>query len=235
MDSAGGRPVDPRFLPRFPLPTHQGVRYAIRNIVVEARKVEASGRTVRYLNIGDPIIFGFRTPPHMIEAVERAMRDGDNGYAPSAGILTAREAVATECHSARNGDVPDRVVDDVRHIRRDRTGADRSGGTGRRGADSGSHLSALYSRAREDRRSRGVLSDGSGARMATRFDHVRSLITPATRALVVIDPNNPTGPPTRRRHAALLSISPMNITFRCSPTKSTRTSPLMARSAPSPR
>ena len=50
-----------------------GFVYAIRNIVAEARKVEAAGRKVRYLNIGDPITFGFKTPPHMIEAVERAM------------------------------------------------------------------------------------------------------------------------------------------------------------------
>ena len=71
-----------------------GFIYAIRNIVAEARKVEAAGKKVRYLNIGDPITFGFKTPPHMIEAVERAMRDGHNGYAPSVGILPAREAVA---------------------------------------------------------------------------------------------------------------------------------------------
>ena len=50
-----------------------GFVYAIRNIVNEARKVEASGRKVRYLNIGDPITFGFKTPPHLIEAVQRAM------------------------------------------------------------------------------------------------------------------------------------------------------------------
>src|ERR687891_2038825 len=73
-----------------------GFVYAIRNIVAEARKVEASGRTVRYLNIGDPITFGFKTPPHLLEAVERALRDGHNGYAPSVGILPAREAVAAE-------------------------------------------------------------------------------------------------------------------------------------------
>ena len=48
-----------------------GFVYAIRNIVAEARKVEAGGKKVRYLNIGDPITFGFKTPPHMIEAVER--------------------------------------------------------------------------------------------------------------------------------------------------------------------
>src|SRR3954463_10323440 len=74
----------------------EGFVYAIRNIVTEARKVEAAGTRVRYLNIGDPITFGFKTPPHMIEAVERAMRDGHNGYQASAGILPAREAVAGE-------------------------------------------------------------------------------------------------------------------------------------------
>jgi len=34
--------------------------YAIRNISVEAQWVEAAGRHVRYLNIGDPVAFGFR-------------------------------------------------------------------------------------------------------------------------------------------------------------------------------
>src|ERR687897_3575819 len=87
-----------------------GFTYAIRNIVAEARKVEASGRKVRYLNIGDPIIFGFETPPHLVDAVERAIRDGHNGYAPSVGIAPARNAVAAEC--ARRGMPlsPDRVV-----------------------------------------------------------------------------------------------------------------------------
>ena len=74
-----------------------GFVYAIRNIVTEAKKVEAAGRKVRYLNIGDPITFGFKTPPHLIDAVEAAIRGGQNGYAPSVGILAAREAVAADC------------------------------------------------------------------------------------------------------------------------------------------
>jgi len=78
-----------------------GFVYAIRNIVAEARRVEAAGTQVRYLNIGDPITFGFKTPPHLVEAVERALLDGHNGYAPSVGIAAAREAVADEC--ARRG------------------------------------------------------------------------------------------------------------------------------------
>src|SRR6185503_14901259 len=87
-----------------------GFVYAIRNIVAEARKVEAAGQKVRYLNSGDPITFGFKTPPHMIEAVERAMRDGQNGYAPSVGILPAREAVAAECLRRGMPVTPDRVL-----------------------------------------------------------------------------------------------------------------------------
>ena len=62
-----------------------GFDYAIRSIVGEAHKVAASGRVVHYLNIGDPVLFGFKTPPHLVEAVERAMRDGHNGYTPAQG------------------------------------------------------------------------------------------------------------------------------------------------------
>lgn len=70
--------------------------YAIRNIVGEAKKIEAEGRQVLYLNVGDPVPYGFSTPPHLVEAVEKALRDGNNGYGPSPGIPSAREAVARE-------------------------------------------------------------------------------------------------------------------------------------------
>ena len=59
-------------------------------------RCEASGRAVRYLNIGDPIPFGFSTPAALVEAVARAERDGYNGYVPSPGITEAREAVAAD-------------------------------------------------------------------------------------------------------------------------------------------
>ncbi len=79
----------------------ENVRYAIRNVVAEALRLEAQGRRILYLNIGDPLKFDFQTPPHLIDAVHRAMRDGHNGYAPSAGIPAAREAIARE--AVRNG------------------------------------------------------------------------------------------------------------------------------------
>src|SRR5215813_5869809 len=84
--------------------------YAIRNIVSEAHAVEARGRKVRYLNIGDPVAFGFQTPAHLIEAVVRAMRENHNGYLPSQGLLSAREAVAAD-YAARGVTVsPERVL-----------------------------------------------------------------------------------------------------------------------------
>ena len=84
-------------LPAVPVARRvSGFTYAIRNIVAEAKKVEAAGRTVRYLNIGGPIPFGFKTPPHLIDAVVKALRDGPNGYTAAVGVVPAREAVAAE-------------------------------------------------------------------------------------------------------------------------------------------
>jgi alanine-synthesizing transaminase len=188
-----------------------GFTYAIRNIVAEARKVEAAGKTVRYLNIGDPITFGFKTPAHMVEAVERAMRDGHNGYAASVGILPAREAVANECIARGMPMTPDRVVitsGTSEGIELALTAL----------AEAGDEVLVpsptypLYT---------AVLAKIGATAVFYRTDHtqgwqpdvehIRSLITGRTRALVVIDPNNPTGatyPAATRR--ALLDIAETN-------------------------
>ena len=69
------------------------VRYAIRDLAVVADEVAREGHQILYLNIGDPCKFDFPTPPHMIEAVHRAMLDGHNGYGESLGIRPAVEAI----------------------------------------------------------------------------------------------------------------------------------------------
>src|SRR5205085_2525182 len=51
-------------------------------------------RKIIYLNIGDPQVYGFRPPAHLIEAVEHALRNNFTGYAHSSGLPEAREAVA---------------------------------------------------------------------------------------------------------------------------------------------
>jgi alanine-synthesizing transaminase len=68
--------------------------YAIRNLTTAAEALEGQGREVIYLNIGDPQAYGFRPPAHLIEHVARALRDNFTGYSHSAGLLEAREAVA---------------------------------------------------------------------------------------------------------------------------------------------
>jgi len=182
--------------------------YAIRNIVAEAKKVEATGKTVRYLNIGDPNQFGFLTPPHLIEAVVKAMRDGHNGYVPSPGIAPAREAAAADFASRGVNVSADRVLITS-------------------GTSEGIELALT-----------GIVDEGEevlvpsptyplytavlakiGAQPAyyktdhtnnwqPDLDHIKSLINAKTRALVVIDPNNPTGaiyPEATRR--ALIAVA----------------------------
>ena len=72
------------------------VHYAIRDLAVLAEELTRQGKQILSLNIGDPGVFDFQTPPHLIEAAARAMRDGHNGYAPSLGEKTALEAIRAE-------------------------------------------------------------------------------------------------------------------------------------------
>jgi alanine-synthesizing transaminase len=167
--------------------------YAIRDIVVEATRVEAQGTRVRYLNIGDPIAFGFDTPPHLIAAVTRAMRDGHNGYGPSAGIPEAREAVAEEMTARGFPMSPDRVfvtagtseaIDLVLSALVDEQGE----------VLVPMPTYPLYTAvlAKLGTRARSYQCDPDRG-WAPDVDDMRRRITPATRAIVVIDPNNPTG------------------------------------------
>jgi len=77
------------------------VSYAIRDVVVEANKLKAQGKKVLNLNIGDPNVYDFVTPPHLIDAVTKAMKANLNNYADSMGIEEAREAIMKE--AAKDG------------------------------------------------------------------------------------------------------------------------------------
>jgi len=75
------------------------VSYAIRDLAVVADQVASQGHKILYLNIGDPGKFDFPTPPHMIEAAERAMRDGFNGYGESLGERGAVQAIRDQAEA----------------------------------------------------------------------------------------------------------------------------------------
>jgi alanine-synthesizing transaminase len=74
----------------------ENVRYAIRDLASVANEVTKQGHKVLALNVGDPNIFDFQTPAHIVDAVAKAMRDGKNGYAPSDGVREALEAIRGE-------------------------------------------------------------------------------------------------------------------------------------------
>lgn len=167
--------------------------YAIRNIVVEAKKVEQTGQRVRYLNIGDPNQFGFQTPPHLIEAVERALRDGHNGYTASPGIAEAREAVAAD-FTARGVPVSaDRVLitsGTSEGIELALTAIVDEGESVLVPSPTYPLYTAVLAKIGADP---AYYRTDPGNGWLPDLDHIRRLITPKTRALVVIDPNNPTG------------------------------------------
>ncbi|PYS81665.1 MAG: aminotransferase class I/II [Acidobacteria bacterium] len=167
--------------------------YAIRNIVGAAEERERAGRRVIYLNIGDPQAYGFRPPAHVVETVARALREKFTGYAHSSGLPEAREAVAAYATDLGAQTAPDDVLMTA-------------------GASEAADLilTALVEEGDE------VLLPAPGyplypailnrlGAVARHYqldgargwqpspEEVRSLINERTRALVLINPNNPTG------------------------------------------
>lgn len=77
-------------------------------VLAEARRIEATGKSMIHLEIGEP---DFDTPGNIIEAAYSAMRSGATHYTPAAGVPEVRAAIAASM--ARRGGVavdPDQVV-----------------------------------------------------------------------------------------------------------------------------
>lgn len=177
----------------YPAERVENYKYAIRNIVAEAKKIEAQGRKVTYLNIGDPILYGFQPPEEFIEAKIRALRDGHNGYAPSTGVPEVLETIAKEAHNRGFHTTPDDIAITY-------------------GASEAADLilTALLEQGDE------ILAPCPSYPLYTAIitkleavevpyhqmpesmwqpdtDEIESKITKRTRAIIVINPNNPTG------------------------------------------
>jgi aspartate aminotransferase len=77
-------------------------------VLARARALEATGRTIVHLEIGEP---SFDTPPNVVDAAVRAMRDGHTHYVQSAGVPQARQAIADTFTATRGVAAdPDQVV-----------------------------------------------------------------------------------------------------------------------------
>src|SRR5712664_386038 len=68
-------------------------------VLVRARALEAQGRSVIHLEIGEP---DFPTPAHVIEAAKQALDDGWTHYGPTQGYPELREAIASYISRTRN-------------------------------------------------------------------------------------------------------------------------------------
>lgn len=170
----------------------ENVRYAIRDLACIADEVTAQGHKILPLNIGDPLTFDFQTPAHMIEAVYKAMKDGHNGYAPSQGIKEALEAIRGE--AARKGIT---TIQDIFVT----TGVSETVDLCLSAlVNPGENIltpcpdyplySAVLAKLGNDLNTY-YLNEEDG--WQPDLDDIKRKITPRTRAIVLINPNNPTG------------------------------------------
>ena len=193
------------------------VCYDIRGPVLQrAKQLEDEGHRIIKLNIGNPAPFGFEAPEEIVVDVIRNLR-GASGYSDSKGLFSARKAVMHYCQQKQirgvdvediylgNGvselivmamqgllDPDDEVLVPAPDYPLWTAGVSLSGG-----------------------KARHYLCD-EGAGWLPDLNDIRARITPRTRAIVVINPNNPTGalyPPELLRE--LLEIARRNRLIVC--------------------
>lgn len=170
------------------------VLYDVRGPVVdEAAKMEAKGTHVLKLNIGNPAPFGFRTPDEVIHDMQHQLKDCE-GYSDSKGLFSARKAIMQYAQLKK---IPNVSVNDIY---------------------TGNGVSELINLCMQ-----ALLNDGdeilipspdyplwtatatlAGGNVAhyicdeesewyPDIDDIRKKVTPKTKAIVIINPNNPTG------------------------------------------
>jgi alanine-synthesizing transaminase len=71
----------------------KAIEYAIRDVMANVEPLIKSGKKIYCLNIGDPVAFDFPTPLHIRQALIEAVQSGENGYSPSEGIPELRQAI----------------------------------------------------------------------------------------------------------------------------------------------
>ncbi|MBE2279087.1 MAG: aminotransferase class I/II-fold pyridoxal phosphate-dependent enzyme [Ignavibacteriaceae bacterium] len=86
------------------------ITYAIRDIIVVSNEVAKTGKEMLYLNIGDPNIYDFAPPRHMLDRTYEAMLANKNGYSPSSGIIPAVDAIKREANRKGIKEVHDAFI-----------------------------------------------------------------------------------------------------------------------------
>jgi len=195
VDDASEQPTEGRTMRTF-TKSHKldNVLYDVRGPVAdEAARMEAAGTHILKLNIGNPAPFGFRTPDELVYDMSQQLPDTE-GYSPSKGLFSARKAIM---QYAQLKNIPNVSIDDIY--------------TGNGVSELiNLSLSALLDNGDE------VLVPSPDYPLWTAcvnlaggtavhyvcdedsewypdIDDMRSKITDKTKAIVIINPNNPTG------------------------------------------
>ena len=195
VNDASEQPTEGRTMHTF-TKSHKldNVLYDVRGPVAdEAARMEAAGTHILKLNIGNPAPFGFRTPDEVVYDMSQQLPDTE-GYSPSKGLFSARKAIM---QYAQLKNIPNVSIDDIY--------------TGNGVSELiNLSLSALLDNGDE------VLVPSPDYPLWTAcvnlaggtavhyvcdedsewypdIDDMRSKITDKTKAIVIINPNNPTG------------------------------------------
>jgi alanine-synthesizing transaminase len=167
------------------------VEYAIRDITLHAKQYEKAGKKIIYLNIGDPVKYDFPTPDHIKQALIDAVNSNFNYYADSEGILELRQAIVKkESQKGLSINVEDVLVTNGISEGLDMVTASIVEPNseilmpGPYYPPYASYVKFYGGKPIEFK----ITEDGTPD-----LDDIKSKITPKTRALCVINPNNPTG------------------------------------------
>ncbi len=169
------------------------VEYAIREVAALAAKLSKSGVKIIPLNIGDPVKFDFKTPSHIKDALVKAVLEEHNMYGPSEGLPELREAVS-ERLAGMGADI---VEDDIIITNGISEGIQMLTGVLVEAGDEILVPSPSYPSYNAYIRFYGgkavsyrtVEEEG----WAPDIEHLRSRVSKRTKAVLLINPNNPTG------------------------------------------
>lgn len=170
------------------------IEYAIRDVIVHTQELIKNGKKIYYLNIGDPAAFDFKTPQYVKDALCKAIDEDKNYYSVSEGRPELREAIVRKEKRVNNVDITSNNVIITEGISE---GIEMV-------------LAALVEKGDEilfpgptypPYISYTKFFEGTPVSYETiedegwipNIDDLRSKISPKTRAIVITNPNNPTG------------------------------------------
>lgn len=167
------------------------VEYAIRDIIQYAREYQKTGKELIYLNIGDPVQFDFKTPEHIKNALINAVRNDENYYTDSEGLPELRTAIKEK--EEKKGLALN--IDDILVTNGVSEGLDMTMASivepGSEILMPGPHYPPYASYVK--------FYGGTVAEFKIQddgkpdIDYLRSKLSPKSRAICILNPNNPTG------------------------------------------